>query len=372
MNILILGGYGQTGRPLARHLLARTEHRLILAGRHMDKAKEFADSLADQRVVPIQVDARDAPSLKQALRDVNLVLVACPTSDQTEMIVGAALEAGIDYLDVQLSERKLEILRSHESEMLSRGLCFITEAGYHPGLPSALVRYAAAQMDRIESAVVSCFLNMQGDVPYTEAVDELMEIFVHYRTEVFKNGSWSSPGAYELRKVDFGSRIGRRSCYSWLLEELRNLPEMYLSLRETGLYIASTGWLLDVLTMVLFLGLKVFPQSRRPLGRMLWWCMTNVSPPPYGVVLQVESDGEKDGRRVHHLLRLAHRDGYEFTAIPVAALLMQYNEIRRPGLHLMGHLCEPLRLVADMQAMGIERTEPAVQRPEASSEGGAV
>jgi saccharopine dehydrogenase-like NADP-dependent oxidoreductase len=358
MNILILGGYGQSGKPLTKHLLAQTKHRLIVAGRHGEKARVFADSLADSRVIPMEVDARDGASLKRALCDINLLLVACPTTDHAELVVDAALETRIDYLDIQLSERKLEVLHSREQEMLAKGLCFITEAGYHPGLPSALVRYEAARMDRLESAVVSCFMNLRGDLPYTEAVDELMEIFTHYQTQVFKEGVWTNPGSYALRKVDFGAGIGRRSCYSWLLEELKRLPEMLPSLRETGLYLASTGWLLDALTMVLLLGLKVMPrQGRGPLGRMLWWAMTSVSPPPYGVVLQVEGQGEKDGAQVRHLLRLAHLDGYEFTAIPVVALLMQYDEVRKPGLHLMGHLCEPVRLVADMQAMGIERTE---------------
>jgi len=373
MNILLLGGYGQTGRPLTRHLLAQTNHRLIVAGRHFEKARDFAASLVDHRVTPTEVDARNGESLKRALRDVNLLLVACPTADNAELVASTALQAGIDYLDVQLSDKKLKVLRTHEGEILAKGLCFITEAGFHPGLPSALVRHAAARMDRLESAVVSCFMNLRGDLPYTEAVDELMEVFAHYPTQVFGDGRWSTPGSYALRRVDFGPGIGRRSCYSWLLEELRRLPEMYPSLKETGLYIASTGWLLDALTMVLLLGLKVAPhRGRRPLGRMMWWAMTNVSPPPYGVVLQVDSQGETGGRHAQHLLRLAHHDAYEFTAIPVVALLRQYDEIRRPGLHFMGHLCEPLRLVADMQAMGIEKSETVSQKLQATGQGGAV
>jgi saccharopine dehydrogenase (NAD+, L-lysine-forming) len=75
------------------------------------------------------------------------------------------------------------------------------------------------------------------------------------------------------------------------------------------------------------------------------------------VVLQVEAKGEVHGRRSRVLLRLSHADGYEFTAVPVAALLMQYNEIRRPGVHYMGHLCDPGRLVADMETMGIVKWE---------------
>jgi saccharopine dehydrogenase (NAD+, L-lysine-forming) len=85
--------------------------------------------------------------------------------------------------------------------------------------------------------------------------------------------------------------------------------------------------------------------------------MMNLGAPPYGVVLQVEGTGLTDGTSRRLLTRLAHPDGYEFTAIPVVAFLKQYGEVRTAGLHLMGHLCDPIRLVADMQQMGIKATE---------------
>jgi saccharopine dehydrogenase (NAD+, L-lysine-forming) len=37
----------------------------------------------------------------------------------------------------------------------------------------------------------------------------------------------------------------------------------------------------------------------------------------------------------------------------VVALLKQYEQIRRPGLQMMGHLAEPGRLFEDMQKMGV-------------------
>jgi hypothetical protein len=50
---------------------------------------------------------------------------------------------------------------------------------------------------------------------------------------------------------------------------------------------------------------------------------------------------------------------------------MQYSEIRAPGLHMMGHICDPDRLVADMCAMGIECSQSGKQLLEVSSKGGA-
>jgi saccharopine dehydrogenase (NAD+, L-lysine-forming) len=356
MNILILGGYGATGKLLAKHLLAQTEHRIVIAGRNLDKAQAFADSLHHDCVTARQVDATDSASLKQALQRVDFILVAAPTTHHTGTVLRAALEAGVDYLDVQYSDRKLEALRAHEKEINEKGLCFVTEAGFHPGLPSALIRYAASKLDVIESARVAGYLNMRN-IPYTEAVDELMEGFVHYQAQVYQNGAWTKPSSWDTRKFDFGEEIGTRTCYSMFFEELRCIPDMYPTLKETGFYISGSNWLADlIVTPIIMIGLKVAPKrGLRPLGKLMWWGMGQ-SKPPYRVALKVEAKGQLNGRQAQVDARCEHEDGYELTAIPVVAFLLQYNQIRQPGLHLMGHLAEPDRLFKDMEKIGVRMT----------------
>jgi saccharopine dehydrogenase (NAD+, L-lysine-forming) len=358
LKILILGGYGRTGRSLTRHLLRHTAHHVIVAGRHLEKAQALANQLAHRRVSALQADARDPLSLKRALRSVELLLDAAPTTHDTESVVTCALQAGVDCLDLQLSSRKLEILEAHEKDIRRKGLCFVTEAGFHPGLPSAMVRYGATRMQTVYSAYTAGYLNVGRDLPYAEAVDELMGAFVEYPAQVFKAGRWTRPGAFDVRKFDFGAGIGRRACYSMFFEELRSLPEMIPALKDAGFYIASTGWLPDTVAMVVLLGLRVAPRRGiRPLGKLMWWAMTKLSSAPFGVVLQLECSGQVQGRVSRLRLRLAHPDAYEFTAIPVVAFLLQYPKIRCPGLHMMGHLCNPSRLMTDMQDMGIKAYE---------------
>ena len=62
-KILILGGYGNTGRPLAELLLAETNVNLVLAGRNKSNADVLATELNDQfggkRVCGAYADAAD-------------------------------------------------------------------------------------------------------------------------------------------------------------------------------------------------------------------------------------------------------------------------------------------------------------------------
>jgi hypothetical protein len=83
------------------------------------------------------------------------------------------------------------------------------------------------------------------------------------------------------------------------------------------------------------------------------------SKPPYVVALKVEAKGKLDGIQAHFQSRIAHPDGYELTAIPVVAYLKQYLDgtARKSGVHMLGHIAEPIRLFDDMQKMGVQVVE---------------
>ena len=360
-NILILGGTGYTGKLLARHLLEQTDARIALAARHLDKAQAFAGELNGQfdgkRVSAIYADAADAESLRAAFRGRTLILVAAPTTAYAETVIRAALEAGADYLDVQLGAKKFALLQSLAPEIERAGRCFITEAGFHPGLPAALIRYAAAHLDSIESAVTAVYLNLGKGLPYTEAVDELIELFKDYQAQVYKNGQWTKSSSFEMRKIDFGNDIGRKLCYSMFFEELRPLPEMFPSLKNVGFLMSESHWMTDwVIFPVAWAWLKIAPRAVRPIGKFLWWGMGTFHKPPYRIELQVQASGLKNGKQTEFRASVAHPDGYELTAIPVVAALLQYldGSARKPGLWMMGHLAEPVRLMEDMEKMGVQ------------------
>lgn len=360
-KILILGGTGYTGRPLARLLLEHSDATLTIATRHLDKAQAMADELNGQypgsRVSAVHADAAEAASLRTAFRGQDLVMVAAPTTAQAESVVRTALDEGVDYLDVQLGAEKFTLLQSLAEEIKHSGRCFITEAGFHPGLPAALVRYAASFMDTIESATAVGYINMGNNLPYTEAVSELIDVFKDYQAQVYKNGQWTKTTSFETRKIDLGSDIGRKLCYSMFFEELRYLPQIFPSLKNVGFFISESHWMTDwVIFPIVWMWLKIMPKSVGPIGRLLWWAMGTFHKKPDRVELQVQASGVKDGKTVEIQASVAHPDGYELTAIPVVAALLQYldGSARKPGLWMMGYLFEPVRLMKDMEKLGVK------------------
>lgn len=369
-TVHLLGGYGMTGVRLARLMLEYSDVRLVLSGRTLARAEQAAGELNRAypgcRVVAARADAADPGSLRAAFQGADLVMVAASSSSHAGTVARACLESDVDYFDIQYSREKIETLKRMAPEIERSGRCFITDGGFHPGLPAALARFAAGSFDRMERAIVGGLLNEEGGIPFTPAVCEQVAGLRQFQSLYYRDGVWRRArftSTADMRRIDFGEPFRRRLCFPISLEEMRPLPQMYPSLRETGMYMAGFNWFTDYVAMGLIMaGIALFPRAGvRPLSRLLCWSTRAFGKPPYGTALKLEAGGIKEGQPKRLEMVLYHRSGYEFTAIPVTACLLQWldGSARRPGLHLMAHCVEPARLLADMERMGIQITVAA-------------
>lgn len=358
-KVLVLGGYGGTGREVARLLHHLTDAEVVVAGRNGEKAAALAAELNDGassgRASGLAVDVSDAVALARACSGRRLVVVLTATPSLSSGLLDAVLRGGADCLDCHFQDCVHEGIAKRTEEVVRAGRTVVTQAGFHPGLPAPFARAAAGRLDRCERLTVA--MAMFGRVTEARALRELVDIIQDYHADVFDGGSWRPAGVSDSRSFDFGEGFGRMSCFPLSMEECRPLPAE-LGLQGLGVYIAGWNWFADwFVTPLAILAGKV----RKGLGRgffaWLYHVSLNATNRPEGVVFLAEAEGTRAGAPAR--VRIEARDRvhpYHFTAagIVAAALQMLDGPARPSGVHRMGEFVDPARTLTDLRRMDIE------------------
>jgi saccharopine dehydrogenase (NAD+, L-lysine-forming) len=357
-NILILGGYGNLGLPVARYLAKKDrDYHIILAGRDLQKAERASVIIKTetgfQSISGQKVDASDPESLDGALSGADMVIVASSTLKYVENVASAAIKAGADYFDAQLSSpSKLDYLRKIEPKIKSSGRIFITDGGFHPGLLAAIVRWAEIKLGPLTRAEIfgALKLDWAGLDASKETLIEMIDEFKSYDMSILKEGKWVKPGLTYSRRFDFKDPFHKQECVPMLIEEMRFLPESMPQLKESGFYVTGFNWVFD--TLVLPLMMLCLHMNLKSLAVRLFRFGLSFSRPPYLVKLVADCQGENGKLSI----TFTDIDGYKLTTIPMVACLNQYLEgnINKPGLYWQAWVVEPERFFEDMEEMGLE------------------
>lgn len=357
-RILILGGYGNLGLPLARYLAMQSEDiEIIISGRNLDRAENACTLIRKetgiQTISALFVDASDPSSLEEAFQGIDIIIVASSTLQHVEIVAQAALKAGADYFDGQLSSpSKIEFLRRIEPEILRSGRIFITDGGFHPGLPAAMVRWANEKIGPLFRAEVFGALKIDwaGLKVSKGTLEEMLEEFKSYDMSILKEGKWVKPGFTYYRKFDFREPFHEQDCAPMLIEEIRFLPEEIPELKESGFYVTGFNRFFDMLIMPVMMGCLYL--NLTSIAVRLFRFGLSFSRPPYLVKLVAECEGKGGKARI----TFTDTDGYKLTAIPMVACLNQYlhGMIKEPGLYWQSWVVEPEKFFADMKEMGLE------------------
>jgi len=356
-TILILGGYGGTGRSLAYLLLKETTVNIVIAGRNESKAKSIADKLNlefKDRVRSVYADTSNVTSLENSFRKIDLVLFVTTSPQDVLNVAKTALKLNIDYLDVLFEQSTVEKLKQIEDEIKKKKRTFITQAGFHPGLPAVLVRFAAKYFDNYDKAIIGMAMNAKFEKP--ESTIDLINAARDFDAVVCKEGKWRKANFKDIVTIDFGSRFGKRQCYPLKMEEMIKLPSIY-GLKETGVYVAGFNFIVDkIIFPLIFISHKIKKNSGTKLfQKLIYFGVNKLVSKEKGVVMVLEAQGKEKNKPLNLKLILEHEDGYIFTAAPIVACLKQYLKNKLPiGLGMMGQIVDEKRLFKDMENMGIK------------------
>ncbi|MBI5326146.1 MAG: saccharopine dehydrogenase NADP-binding domain-containing protein [Ignavibacteriae bacterium] len=366
-TILIIGGYGNTGKLVAEHLMLNTDCNLIIAGRSLDKSKILSDKLNSihqcNRVNSFILNAGNSGDLKRVFKNIDMVIVCSPTLEYYKLIIDEAIESGVDYFDINISKEKNDYLFSLDNIIKVKNLCFITDGGFHPGIPAALISYSSREFDKIEKSNVYGLLKLNwGSYTFSkETIIEFIKELQYVKPLIFKNNKWINSPYTDKIIIDFGKLYGKQRFYAMYLDEMLNLPLKYNSLNETAFYVSGFNWFVDLLLIpFIIIYLKLFTKSSlKIISKLFFFGLKYFSNQPYGVTLKLKSEGIKNNKRKYFEMNLYNEDAYEMTAIPIAACVKQYlvNKDKKTGVWHQANFVEPVQFINDLKEFGIKVEE---------------
>jgi hypothetical protein len=269
MRIVLLGASGNAGREIARLLTPSlgAGDVMVLAGRDQQRLAATAEVTSGPATIQVEtVDAEDDASVQRLVAGATIVVVTASVPQRIPALARIVAEAGADWYDTMLSTRtKIEALRHLEPQLRESGRCFVTDGGFHPGLPAAMVRWAARRIDALETAEVygGMRLDWRADTLSESTITEMLSEFADFDMTTFRDGTWRKLRWSQCPTVDFGDPIGRKSCVPMYLAEMESLPTDVPTLRRCGFFVGGFSTLMDYVAMPVITVLAKVPALQR-------------------------------------------------------------------------------------------------------------
>ncbi len=357
-SVLVIGGYGGTGKAIVKALLMYDNVNIRIAGRNEQKLKDFqAECRQDFLGCSVEadlLDVRKKSSLLPVMEKVDLVVLAATTPDAVEVLAEAAIATQTDVMDILVRGDVVDRLATYEEAMEAAGIRWITQSGFHPGLIAPIVKLAKDEFDFYWKANVA----MAMDPAFTtiNSVKEILHEVAHPSSQVLRDGVWRKATYRDTISLPF-EVFGRKICYPLQMKEMYGL-EHEIGLQESGAYAAGFNWYIDYLIfpVAAVLGRINDNLSEQLCGYLLYREARKFGSTNPRVEMVMKAEGTRDGAPLTVQYSICHHDGYELTALAIVACINQIwtNYLSSPGLHLMGQSVDEKELFRDLQAMSLE------------------
>ncbi len=303
---VLLLGCGAVGTVAAVHLAAsRVVDEVVAVDLDLRRAKALAAAVGSRKVRPVRLDLSDGGALRSALRGKALVInAALPKYNLA--IMAAALEAGVDYMDLAgggPSQLALDARWRRDGRTALLGM------GEDPGLANVFARHAADAMDEVDSVRIR-----DGETARSEEHPFIClfspEVFIEETLEpatVYERGKWRKVPPFSGREeYPFPPPVGPVPVYNVNHEEVETIPRFVGKRpRFADFKLALLPDTVQTLRLIGRLGLMARGEKGRPSPRD---ALLSRIPPPGSLAgkitghaaILVEVAGRRDGLEVTH------------------------------------------------------------------------
>jgi uncharacterized protein YbjT (DUF2867 family) len=201
-RILVIGGYGGFGARLSRRLAA-AGHQVLVAGRSLDKARQFAATLAGAEGVRAD-RAGELPPVLMAQRPDLVIDAAGPFQGSSYKVPETCIAAGIPYLDLADARDFVTGIGVLDAAARAAGVTVIAGASTAPALTGAVARRLAERLDRVDQVEIA--LCASARITAGASVTKAILSYVGRPVRLWRGGRWSEArGWQEMRRAEMRS-----------------------------------------------------------------------------------------------------------------------------------------------------------------------
>jgi saccharopine dehydrogenase (NAD+, L-lysine-forming) len=372
-KIIVLGGCGVVGSIAIRNLITFSDFSEVVIGDiNIEKSREITKSIDSEKIKFREVDALDPKSLKNAIKDFDIVLNCIgPFYKFAPLILKAAIETGRNYVDINDDVDATQEVLKMDKDARQANIIALIGMGSSPGISNLLVKFAA---DHFLDEMYSIDLyHAHGGEP----VEGPGVIFhrIHSMSidiPVFLDGKlktvnfFGDDGKALEEDVEF-LKLGKYRVHPYPHPEIITLPKYFKGLKR----ITNKGTVLPpeyfyLITDIVKLGLidekpiEIKGNMISPLDFAISYIINQreriLKEKNFGIqrgCLKIVLKGRKDGKSHQYVFSLASRGQSmgEGTGIPAAigALLISRDLITKKGVLPPEACVNPLEFLEIMQ-----------------------
>ncbi|SHM88707.1 Saccharopine dehydrogenase, NADP-dependent [Cyclobacterium lianum] len=351
-RILIIGGYGRAGKSISRLLASYDQYEIITAGRTLAKAQKQTEHLQNEFpggvFKAMEVDINNRKKLTDIIREVQLVIVAVPLDYQNSLsLIDAVLNSkNAHHIDLSPGKEKHLAFNEMKEAIEEWEHLFLLDAGFEPGLPGFMARWALCELDKPEKLLI------EGVYHDPEIPDGGIKDIIGHNEPAYivKNGTLKKACPFKMKIAEFPQGFGKAISVPIWMPELQSIPSKY-NLKNMAYYHAGINGLANIIMLswqMIFN--KFLPMN---VGVSLFrWAIQNFTKKPYGGVIRVTAENSHLKREITN----SHNELYEATAIPVVttARLILKNEPDQFGFFFMGEWVPKNDFLHNLQALGMK------------------
>ena len=152
--MLVLGGYGNFGQYISRHLATLPDTHLLVCGRDLAKADQLIATLdchESTMATALQLDIHHDLDRVLKLEQPQVVIHTCgPFQNQSPEVANACIRAGCHYIDLADGRDFVHSFPDLDAAAKAKGVTLISGASSVPCLTDALIRHFKANLTGLE------------------------------------------------------------------------------------------------------------------------------------------------------------------------------------------------------------------------------